>query len=79
MSNDEQPDSLAAQAAAWVPPWERPQRPPDRAYQAEVQSFVRELRRGCQSIDIDYVPLRTDQDLDGPLSSYLASRATRVR
>ena len=24
-------------------------------------------------IDIDYVPLRTDQDLDGPLSTYLAS------
>ena len=34
MSNDERPDSLAAQAAAWVPPWERQQRPPDRAYQA---------------------------------------------
>ena len=30
-------------------------------------------------IDIDYVPLRTDQDLDGALSSYLASRATRTR
>ena len=30
-------------------------------------------------IDIDYVPLRTDQPLDGPLSCYLASRATRTR
>lgn len=29
---DERPDSLAAQAASWVPPWERPQRPPDPAY-----------------------------------------------
>jgi segregation and condensation protein B len=32
--SDERPESLAAQAAAWVPPWERQQRPPDRAYQA---------------------------------------------
>jgi segregation and condensation protein B len=34
VSNDERPDSLAAQAAAWVPPWERPRAEPDRAYQA---------------------------------------------
>jgi segregation and condensation protein B len=31
---DERPESLAAQAASWVPPWERQQRPPDRDYQA---------------------------------------------
>jgi segregation and condensation protein B len=31
---DERPDSLAAQAASWVPPWERPQPPLDRDYQA---------------------------------------------
>ncbi|GAB1641556.1 SMC-Scp complex subunit ScpB [Krasilnikovia sp. MM14-A1259] len=30
---DERPESLAAQAASWVPPWERPPLPPDRAYQ----------------------------------------------
>jgi hypothetical protein len=30
-------------------------------------------------MDIDYVPLRTDQALDVPLSSYLASRSARVR
>ncbi|WP_045742203.1 SMC-Scp complex subunit ScpB [Actinoplanes rectilineatus] len=36
MSGEEQqPDSLAAQAAAWVPPWER-KREPDREYQASV-------------------------------------------
>ncbi|MFI6266839.1 SMC-Scp complex subunit ScpB [Micromonospora sp. NPDC051006] len=28
MSNEERPDSLADQAAAWVPPWERPASPP---------------------------------------------------
>jgi segregation and condensation protein B len=34
VSSDERPESLAAQAASWVPPWERPQRTPDREYQA---------------------------------------------
>jgi uncharacterized protein (DUF58 family) len=49
-----------------------------RAYQAEIGEFIRQLKKGCQMINIDYVPLRTDEDLDGPLSSYLASRATRT-
>ena len=31
---DERPESLAAQAASWVPPWERAAREPDRSYQA---------------------------------------------
>jgi hypothetical protein len=30
-------------------------------------------------VDIDYVPLRTDQSLDVALSSYLASRSARIR
>jgi segregation and condensation protein B len=34
VSTDERPESLAAQAASWVPPWERPQPPADRDYQA---------------------------------------------
>jgi uncharacterized protein (DUF58 family) len=50
-----------------------------RAYQAEIGAFLTEMKRGCQMIDIDYVPLRTDQDLDGALSSYLAARASRTR
>ena len=50
-----------------------------QAYQEELGAFLAELRKGCTSLDIDYVPLRTDQELDGPLSSYLASRAMRVR
>ena len=49
------------------------------AYQEELNAFLAELKRGCQGIDIDYVPLRTDSDLDGALTSYLASRAMRVR
>ena len=50
-----------------------------RAYQAEIGAFLAEVKKGCQMIDIDYVPLRTDQDLDVALSSYLASRAARKR
>ena len=50
-----------------------------RAYQAELRAFLTELEKGCRLIDIDYVPLRTDQSLDIPLSSYLASRSARVR
>jgi len=50
-----------------------------RAYQSELRTYLDDLKRGCQGIDIDYVPLQTNQDLDGPLSSYLASRGLRVR
>ena len=49
-----------------------------RAYQAELGAYLDELKKGCRMIDIDYVPMRTDQDLDVALSSYLASRATRI-
>ncbi len=49
------------------------------AYQEELSTFLGELKKGCRMMDIDYVPLRTDQTLDMPLSSYLASRAARVR
>jgi segregation and condensation protein B len=44
VSNDEQADSLAAQAAAWVPPWERPAREPDRAFQQAVENAARAER-----------------------------------
>jgi segregation and condensation protein B len=37
VSSEERPESLAAQAAAWVPPWER-RREPDREYQAEAEA-----------------------------------------
>jgi uncharacterized protein (DUF58 family) len=50
-----------------------------RAYQAELRAYLAEIKKGCQMINIDYVPLRTDQELDTALSSYLASRATRTR
>jgi uncharacterized protein (DUF58 family) len=50
-----------------------------RAYQAEMGSFLEELEKGCRMVDIDYVPLRTNQSLDVALSSYLASRSARIR
>lgn len=50
-----------------------------RAYQEELGAYLSEMKRSCQAIDVDYVPLRTDHDLDGALSSYLAARATRTR
>ena len=50
-----------------------------RAYQDELKSFLKELEKACRMADIDYVPLRTDQNLDIALSSYLASRAGRIR
>jgi uncharacterized protein (DUF58 family) len=50
-----------------------------RAYQAEIGAYLDEMKKGCRMIDIDYVPLRTDQELDTALTSYLAARATRVR
>ena len=50
-----------------------------RAYQAEIGAFLAEIKKGCQMINIDYIPLRTDQELDTALSSYIASRATRTR
>ncbi|QEH36862.1 hypothetical protein OJF2_54470 [Aquisphaera giovannonii] len=49
-----------------------------RAYQDELRSFLDRLKTGCRMANIDYVPLRTDQSLDGPLSSYLASRSARA-
>jgi segregation and condensation protein B len=41
VSDDERQDSLAAQAAAWVPPWERAPRTPDRNYQAAAEEQAR--------------------------------------
>ena len=50
-----------------------------RAYQDELKSFLKQLEKACRMADIDYVPLRTDQNLDVALSGYLASRSGRIR
>jgi hypothetical protein len=50
-----------------------------RAYQEEVKSFLKQIEKACRMADIDYVPLRTDQNLGIALSTYLASRSARIR
>lgn len=48
------------------------------AYQAEFEQFLRDARKGCRDLHMDYVLLRNDQPLDVALSSYLASRSRRL-
>ncbi len=49
-----------------------------QGYLAEFAAYSESIRKGCRMMDIDYVPLRTDQPLDVALTAYLASRATRL-
>jgi len=44
------------------------------SYMEELDKFTDELKRGCRSQNIDYVPLRTDADPGIALASYLARR-----
>jgi uncharacterized protein (DUF58 family) len=48
-----------------------------QGYLDEVQKFRTDLQRGCRGQDIDYLLLRTDQNLGVTLSSYLGQRLTR--
>jgi uncharacterized protein (DUF58 family) len=48
-------------------------------YLAELQTFVAEMQRGCRNQNVDYVQLRTDQNLGVAISSYLASRLARSK
>ncbi len=50
-----------------------------KAYLAEFQKFVRQVKLGCRNQRIDYVEMRTDQPLDVALSSYLSSRMARTK
>jgi uncharacterized protein (DUF58 family) len=50
-----------------------------KAYLEEFNRFLREVKQGCRALRIDYVEMRTDQPLDIALSSYLASRMTRMK
>jgi uncharacterized protein (DUF58 family) len=49
-----------------------------KAYLHEFGRFLQEVRKGCRSQHIDYVLMRTDQSLEIALSSFLASRMTRM-
>ncbi len=44
------------------------------SYMEELTKFLDELKRGCRSQRVDYVPLRTDADPGVVLASYLARR-----
>jgi segregation and condensation protein B len=54
--SDERPNSLAAQAASWVPPWERTPMAPDRDYQASV------AEQGAASLDGPDTADQPDED-----------------
>ena len=56
---DERPESLAAQAASWVPPWERAPRPPDPEFAAKAraeESDDEELAESNLADDDDFDP-----------------------
>jgi uncharacterized protein (DUF58 family) len=48
-------------------------------YLAEVNGFLTEMQHGCRNLNVDFVPLRTDQNLGVALSSYLAHRLARSK
>jgi uncharacterized protein (DUF58 family) len=49
-----------------------------RTYQAELDSFLKQIKRGCLDNEIDYRLISTDQPLDVALSAFLTSRQTRA-
>ena len=49
-----------------------------KAYLKEFNRYVGRLKRGCREHHVDYVQMRSDQSFEVALSSYLASRMTRV-
>jgi uncharacterized protein (DUF58 family) len=49
-----------------------------RAYQAEFNEFLREVRARCGDLQIDYLLLRTDKPLDVALRTFLTRRMQRA-
>ena len=50
-----------------------------RAYLQEFDAFVRGVKTGARTHQMDYQLIRSDQSLGVALSSYLASRAAMVK
>jgi uncharacterized protein (DUF58 family) len=44
------------------------------SYMEELTKFLDEIKRGCRSERVDYVPFRTDGDVGAVLAAYLARR-----
>jgi uncharacterized protein (DUF58 family) len=49
------------------------------AYQKELQAFLRQVRVGCRSQQIDYLTVRTDEPLDTVLTAFLSARKRRIK
>ncbi|HUG66220.1 MAG TPA: DUF58 domain-containing protein [Pirellulaceae bacterium] len=49
------------------------------AYQAELDSFLKQIKRGCLDNEIDYRLISTDRPFDVALSAFLSSRRTGSR
>ncbi|MBI2478972.1 MAG: DUF58 domain-containing protein [Planctomycetia bacterium] len=49
------------------------------AYQAELDSFLKQIKRGCLDNSIDYRLISTDHSFDVALSAFLSSRRARGR
>lgn len=49
-----------------------------KAYQREFDGFLKDVRRGCRDLSMDYVLLRTDMPLGVALSSFLSRRLERA-
>jgi uncharacterized protein (DUF58 family) len=49
-----------------------------RAYQAEFNAFLREVRARCGDLQMDYILLRTDKSLDVALRTFLTRRMQRA-
>lgn len=50
-----------------------------RRYLDEFEGFVRKIQRGCRELHIEYAMFDTSERLDVALSSFLASRAARIK
>jgi len=50
-----------------------------RAYLQEFQAYLKQIQTGCRNQRVDYNLIRTGQDLGVSLSTYLASRAARMK
>jgi uncharacterized protein (DUF58 family) len=49
------------------------------AYQKELNAFLRQIRIGCRSQQIDYLMIRTDEPLDTALTAFLSARKRRIK
>jgi uncharacterized protein (DUF58 family) len=49
------------------------------AYLNEVRSFMKRVRTGCRTHQIDYLTIRTDQPLDNVLTAFLSARKKRIK